>query len=402
MPLIDLAASAPDAVARMTIQQLVSNAGNGQLKDNSECQSEIREFLQSVDAEKLEEYSRYCLDHSTFTDGGFALQDVVNEMGRRLGFKVTSGRYRGVRNENGFDGIWHSPFIGSLVVETKTTAAYTINLETIANYRNGLIEEGLIQRDSSILFVVGRQDTLALEQQVRGSQHAWTMRIVGIDALLKTLKINVSSVSEEVTEQIHAMFKPIEYTRIDPIINVVFTATEDKEESKDIENEPDGFVEDEEQATSRSEALRLQQAKRQQIADAFGLLHNTKLVKRKTALFSSPDETVRTAISVSKRYDLTNQNYWYAYLHPMRVFLGGGELSFMIFGCMDRNEAFAIPYEKMELLCAKLNSTPAKNNREEYWHVLLKDSGDSVSLYSTKTSSEISLRDYQFTLGETD
>lgn len=149
MPLLDLARTAPDAVAGMNIQQLVGNAGDGRLLDDSDCQNELRKYLQEVDSEKLEKYANHCLEH-TFTDSGFVLQDIVNEMGRRLGFEVINGRYRGRRNENGFDGIWKSEFVGSIVVETKTTAAYTISLETIAKYRDGLAEEGMIAKASSL------------------------------------------------------------------------------------------------------------------------------------------------------------------------------------------------------------------------------------------------------------
>ncbi|MDX1563655.1 MAG: putative Ig domain-containing protein, partial [Gammaproteobacteria bacterium] len=46
---------------------------------------------------------------SSFSNSGLALQDIVNEVARRLGFDVEPGRYRGKKGEIGFDGLWRSP-----------------------------------------------------------------------------------------------------------------------------------------------------------------------------------------------------------------------------------------------------------------------------------------------------
>ena len=37
--------------------------------------------------------------------------------------------------------------------------------------------------------VVGRQDTATLEDQLRGSKHNWSMRIVGVDALFDAIEL---------------------------------------------------------------------------------------------------------------------------------------------------------------------------------------------------------------------
>ena len=55
----------------------------------------------------LQEFADHCLNTS-FADSGLALQDVVNQVGRRSGFHVEDGRYRGVVGEVGFDGIWRT------------------------------------------------------------------------------------------------------------------------------------------------------------------------------------------------------------------------------------------------------------------------------------------------------
>lgn len=81
----------------------------------------------------------------------------MNEIGLRLGFKVQRGRYKGVSGQIGNDGLWTLPDEHCVLVEVKTTDAYRVDLERIANYRKSLIAQSTISADkSSLLIVVGR------------------------------------------------------------------------------------------------------------------------------------------------------------------------------------------------------------------------------------------------------
>jgi len=44
----------------------------------------FRQFLTEIDSKKLASFATYCLENA-FTDSGQVLQDLVNEIGRRLG-----------------------------------------------------------------------------------------------------------------------------------------------------------------------------------------------------------------------------------------------------------------------------------------------------------------------------
>ena len=48
MPLLDIWSSTKEAVLDMNLQQIVSMAGDGTLKDQSECAAELREFFTKV------------------------------------------------------------------------------------------------------------------------------------------------------------------------------------------------------------------------------------------------------------------------------------------------------------------------------------------------------------------
>src|ERR1051326_280440 len=169
MPLMSFWNSNREEVLKLTVEQIVSSAGDGILRDATISSQELRAFLNVVPSERLCAYARHCLETS-FNKSGLVLQDIVNEMGRRLDFDVINGLYQGKRNAVGFDGIWRLENEADIVVEVKTTDYVTIPLEKLAAYRDRLAEEKRVLRNASMLVVVGREDTGALEAQVRGSR----------------------------------------------------------------------------------------------------------------------------------------------------------------------------------------------------------------------------------------
>ena len=230
MPLMKIWSSAPEAVEQMSIEQVVSSAGTGVLKDASPCSVELREYLAQIPSSKIASYMEHCLS-TAFIKGGMVLQDLVNELGRRLDYKVTNGRYQGVSKEVGYDGLWISPEGHAIIAEVKTTDAYRISLETIAAYRSKLTAGGQIASSSSILIVVGREDTGELEAQVRGSRHAWDIRLISADALVKLVQLKENTEGSETGSKIRTLLAPMEYTRIDRMIDIMFAAATDVEEA---------------------------------------------------------------------------------------------------------------------------------------------------------------------------
>ena len=230
MPLLDIWEKARDSVVSMSALQILTIAGDGALKDNSDSSYELREFLSYVSIDALEKYACECLNEK-FSDGGFFLQDIVNELGRRLEHNVEPGLYRGVKGKIGFDGLWDSPEKHCLLVEVKSSTAYSIDLDRIAFYRSSLIDNGKIDKLSSVLIVVGSEDTSGLEAQIRGSRYAWDMRIISLEGLIKLVKIKDSTEEEITGKKIRSLLIPIEYTKLDGIIDVMFTTTTDIEET---------------------------------------------------------------------------------------------------------------------------------------------------------------------------
>lgn len=245
------------------------------------------------------------------------------------------------------------------------------------------------------MIVIGRDETESLEAQVRGSRHAWAIRIIGIEALIKLMEVNLSTSSKEVTEKIHAILRPIEYTRIDKIVDVIFTASEDKDLDIDGVGEPIDYQDRAGQklyATPQSTPKEIIEKKKQNAIEVLGLKLDKVLVKKKYSLYSDLNGGVHAAVAISKRYERSEVFYWYAYHEVQRQFLGESSTGFMVFGMSDLNVVFALPYLKLEELRDKLNSTIREDGRE-YKHIFIYVDGEKYTM-RLKAGEEIDLSLY--------
>ena len=118
MPLIEIWRSNPDSIKSYAIRQVLAISGDGRIRDDFNCSSELRAYLRETTSDKLAAYAQECLEDG-FEDSGFVLQDVINEIGRRLDFEVENGRYRGKQGTEGFDGIWRVGAEQAIIVEVE-------------------------------------------------------------------------------------------------------------------------------------------------------------------------------------------------------------------------------------------------------------------------------------------
>jgi hypothetical protein len=338
MPLLPILATNPQEIYALDIRQIVALCGNGRLTDGSECSAELRDFLRRAPSEQLFQYIETCLDEG-FDKSGQVLQDLVNELGRRLDFEVRNGNYAGRQNSIGFDGIWSSQGARSLVVEVKTTDAYRINLDTIASYRSRLIDSGQLSTASSVLIIVGRQDTGDLEAQVRGSRHAWDIRLISVDSLVKLVKIKESAEAGTV-ERIRELLAPFEYTRVDKIIELAFTAINEIGEAIQSEEAPllqeiggDSEISPALKSTQERTPSEIIEALRYKIISAISAREGMPLIKKSRALYWSTDSErkLRLACTISKHY-VKSDDYWYAYHPAWDTFLGEADNGIMFWG----------------------------------------------------------------------
>lgn len=385
MALIDLWEASDNQLEGKHIQQIIAFAGDGKLRDGSVASSEFRDLLSAVPSSVLGRYSEECL--TAFPESGLALQDVVNEIGSRLGFAVEPGRYRGTSGQVGFDGLWSLADQRAIVVEVKTTDAYRIDLEIVAGYRRALIGQSRIGvDDSSMLIVVGRQDTGDLEAQIRGSRHAWDIRLISVDALLRLLSLK-EEVEDPVTlGRIHNILFPTEFTKLDEIVDIVFSAAEDAKQEPELE------AEDDEETTPTGKKF-TPVAFHTQCIERIQKHLDMTLVKRSRASFSSSDKKTAVVCAVSRTYDKGDwQGHWFAFHPHQKDFLEGAESGYVAFGCGSARVLLIIPIGEFVQWLSGMNTTETES--KTYWHVHLRRDESGVRLTRKKDVPDIDLSGY--------
>ena len=180
--------------AAISLEQLLKLVG--ELNDQAGSDTPRDRFRQFLDASvtslgTVRDYVDVCLN-TTGPQDNRALQDLVNHAGRLMGFEVEFGRYAGVTNDVGHDGLWRADDF-SIVIEVKTTDAYSIMTSTLLGYINQLIDSGRIANsDNAIgLYVFGKQNT-ALEQLEGAIVHggyAQRLRLSTVDDILSLAEL---------------------------------------------------------------------------------------------------------------------------------------------------------------------------------------------------------------------
>ena len=389
MALIDIWRNSPEQILNKQVNQIIAFAGKGTLRDGNSASSEFRSFLASVSSAHLGRYARECLELK-FDESGYALQDVINQVGSRLGFKVKDGLYRGKASAVGHDGLWRSPKgRQSLIVEVKTTDTYRVALNTIAGYQKQLAGADEIDLEqSSILIVVGRQDTGDLEAQIRGSRYAWDIRLISVEYLLKMLDLKENVEDPEIAVRIRAILKPQEFTRVDGIVDLLFSAKEDIQEEIQIED-----VDDDE--ASRTEKaftpVNFHEACIQRINQK---LQHT-LVRRSRATFLTRDEELAVVCAVSKEYEIpAGKRYWFAFHPHQRETLLHAKMGYVAFGCGSANKLVLIPYKDFDPWVSEMHQTILDNGKRMYWHVHINDEGGKLFLHRKGGTSRPELDTY--------
>jgi hypothetical protein len=187
----------------------------------------LREYIEEALSESGDQFSK-------------ALQDLINRLGQLLEFDVIYGRYRGVTNDIGFDGLWQSDTGWSIVVETKTTDVYTVQTAPLLGYINSLVSEGKIKHPDRCLgiYVYGRLDTKAsqLENAIMAEGRREQLRVVSVNALLNLLELKQEY--ELSHETVLGLLRPAP-VRVDPFINLISDVVAQEKEDQDLDVEDD-------------------------------------------------------------------------------------------------------------------------------------------------------------------
>ncbi len=303
---------------------------------------------------------------------------------------MSSGRYRGTAKHVGFDGLWKFSNDHWIVAEVKTTDAYRIDLNTIADYRAALVDDGIMpgKGTSSILLVVGRHDTGDLEAQIRGSRHAWDIRIISVDALFRLLAIKEAVEDPQIIQRIHSILIPREFTRLDEIVDVLFSTTEDIKQ-EDSDESPDEQASEKKPKEPKFVPVAFHDACISRIQERLAI----PLIKRTRAQYSNHDKTVMVNCLVSREHNPdSSPNYWFAFHPHQREALRGTDKAFVAFGCGGSERILLIPFQDFDQWVDGMWTTETEDRM--YWHVVIYRKGEEYSLHRKKGETSIDLSRY--------
>jgi hypothetical protein len=245
----------------------------------------------------------------------------------------------------------------------------------------------------SILIVVGREDTGALEAQIRGSKHAWDIRLISTDALIKLMLLKENLNDTKTIQQINQVLRPQEYTRLDGLIELIFLTTKDvaTEEIEEAEieqleiqepGEPAGHEPKFHPVNFHDECIvRIQK------------YLQTPIVKKSRSNYNTADKVTAIICSISKRHGTEEASkYWFAFHPYYDDFLSACPKSYVAYGCGDASKIALIPYEVFKPLIPFFWKTEREDRL--YHHVVIRERDGKLQLQIPKKGQTIDVTNY--------
>jgi hypothetical protein len=210
---------------------------------------------------------------------------------------------------------------------------------------------------------------------VRGSRHAWDIRIVSADSLAKLVLLKEET-EEDTSAKISEILKPIEYTRVDKIIELAFSAAREASDTDEIseDEEPDEDDSEVQRYIQDHTPRKILDSAREKALAALSEKVGSSLIRKSKALYWSPDvgHQIRAVATVSKRYK--GRFFWYAYHPTWDAFLAEGTKGFFLLAGIGLPRAYAIPRKWIHAMLPRLNTT--KTEDRVYYHIHLEQLPD--------------------------
>lgn len=139
---------------------------------------------------------------------------------------------------------------------------------------------------------------------------------------------------------------------------------------------------------------KLVQATRDHLLTALGARERIVLIPVTVAKAETTDRTVRAVVAVSKRYVGRKTLYWYAYHPAFDAFLSDAKSGYLLLGCIDRADGFAIPREVLEPYLYALGSTTRRATGKLHWHIHLVERPGGLAMLLPKRGDVLELKPY--------
>ena len=275
-------------------------------------------------------------------------------------------------------------------MEIKTSSTYNINLNTVGKYKKQLIQsEKCVEDKTSILLVVGRFDTEAWESQIRGSKRSWDTRIISVAGLIRLLEIKESIDEAEVFNKISNILTPQEYTKVDGIIDIVFSTTEDL--MSNVEEVEDG---DEKSVQGKKKTSKFTPVSfYTECMNRIQAHLNIDLIKNTRTTYVDNKKEVTVMCLVSREYTRAGSGFWFAFHPHQKEILMNSPKGFLGFGCGSPDLIILFPIQSFVPHLEQMNIT-AKDDRH-YYHVHFKNDGNNIYLLTKRDFEHVKINEFK-------
>ncbi|MDB6031413.1 MAG: hypothetical protein JWM16_1751 [Verrucomicrobiales bacterium] len=189
--------------------------------------------------------------------------------------------------------------------------------------------------------------------------------MISVDALLRLVTVKEELEDPQVIQKIRQILRPKEYTKVDEIIDLVFSAAEDVKKEETFQLEVDAS----EQLGKKSTAP---VNFREQCIARIQTLLKTVLIKRSAALFSSGDEQIGVICVNSRQHQLgKHSSYWFAFHPHQKEAISKYPKGYVAFGCGSAEKIIFVPAKEFITWLNKFWTTETDDRM--YWHVRIKE-----------------------------
>jgi len=189
--------------------------------------------------------------------------------------------------------------------------------------------------------------------------------------------------------RIQGVLKPLEYTRVDRLIDIIFSTSED------LQSDEENVEEEEDRPTSVAPSKSFSSR-----ANYYGACIDKAsnklalpLVKDGRCNYTSADHTTRVVCVVSKQY-LRNGliRYWYAFHPSQKDFLSAAQNAYVALGCGSADIVMLIPSDVFFAQLPLMRTT--SSDGRFYWHVEIFFK-DGKYLLNKSTAEGIDITSYK-------
>jgi hypothetical protein len=200
------------------------------------------------------------------------------------------------------------------------------------------------------------------------------------------MKIRQDLDSPSVEDRIRAVLIPREYTRVDEIIDLVFSTTEEIQDI--LEAAPDELTgeDDAEPASGEKEAKERERPVSFNLAcvERIGKFLNVELSKQSRVIFGDLDSGLKITCAVSKEYNNAGGlGYWFAFHQHQLEKLSEAPSAYACFGCGSPDQIAILPLDFVKSQLDGMNQTTREDGRL-YWHVQIHSEGERWIMHRRK------------------